>query len=473
MKRQSHYPNSLTNPSEITKIQGGRMNQKELFRLIGLAMIASMLLMACQPAAVMPTATSAAAAEKVVVEWWFDISNKEDMAAYQKGVDAFNHSQDRIELKIVPGQTDESFITAINGNKAPDLYLTWDGSEPLGTWAENGLLRSFDEYIKADNYDMTAFHPRGVAMGQYDGKTYGMPWQLDLMMFFWNKQQFKEAGLDPDTPPTTLEEVYDLAPKLTQMNASGKITRLGFLPATGPARVMAWLSLWGPSLYDPATKKITADDPKMIAAMAELQKSWNLYGDPAKIDEFTATLGNSLSPDDPFLKGQISMMIDGDWRTGYEARYTQNKFGTDFGVAPIPVPASLKDRYGSSYYFGMLFVMPHNSPHPAETWEAIKFLQKYDTDVTIIRDMWNLPVNKKALSDKTLRDNMPGWYVAADTLLNNQDKQFGLPVTPVTSQLSAAIKANLDLVKHNQMTPEEAAKAINETVQAELEAIGK
>jgi multiple sugar transport system substrate-binding protein len=458
---------------------------KRLYILVGLVICASMLLAACQPATATPPpaqpttapseptveATIAAPAEKVVIEWWFNISNEEDMKAYQKGVDAFNNSQDRIELKIVPGQTDETFVTAINGNQAPDLFLTWDGSEPIGTWAENGLLATFDDLIQRDNFDMSLFHPAGVALGQYKGMTYGMPWQLDQIMFFWNKQQFRDAGLDPDKAPTTLEEVYALAPKLTQYDAAGNITRLGMLPIKPGSRKMAWMSLWGPSLYDATTNKITADDPKMIASMTELQKLWNLYGDPAKVDEFMATLGDALSPDDPFLKGQVSMMLDGDWRTGYEVRYTDNVYGVDFGVAPIPVPASMPERYGANYYYGMCLVTPYNAPHPEETWEAIKYLLSYDVDVMIIRDMWNLPVNIKALEEPTLRDNMPGWSVSADNLKNNEDKQWGLPVTAITSQLKQAIMANLDLVSHNKLTPQEAAKAINEVVQPELDAV--
>jgi len=169
------------------------------------------------------------------------------MKAYIAGVDAFNASQDKIDLVIVPGQNNDAFITAITGNTAPDLFITWDGGEPLGTWAQNGLIQPLDQYIAADNIDLTKFHDASVAMGTYNGKVYGVPWQADIVLLFYNKKQFKEAGLDPDKPPTTWAEAMAMGQKLTLKDASGKITRMGLQPPTWFGPITASCARGNPS----------------------------------------------------------------------------------------------------------------------------------------------------------------------------------------------------------------------------------
>jgi multiple sugar transport system substrate-binding protein len=270
-----------------------------------------------------------------------------------------------------------------------------------------------------------------------------------------------------------MDELISYAGKLTVKDANGKITRMGFLPPNWFGPFYSVMCYWKPefiNMIDMANKKVVADQPGIIESFAVLQKLWNIYGDPAIVDEYMATLGNGLSPDDPFLTGKVSMLFDGDWRNGYESRYTDNKFNVDYGMVPIPAPAGMENNYGASYFFGMNFLMPYNAPHPEEAWEAVKFLTSYPIDVKIIEEMWNNPVNKKALDDPSLRA-MPGMEVQLDSLKTNQGKMCYLPVTPVTGQLSAAIQQQVDLLVHNKLTPEEAAKAINEAVQPELDAL--
>ena len=421
-----------------------------------------------------PAATAAApttavgSSDRIPVEMWVDIANDLDLKAYQLGVDAFNKSQNKIELKIVQGQGNDAFLTAVTGNNAPDIYITFDGSEPLGTWAQSGLLMPFDDLIAQDKLDMNQFLKPSVDLGRYNGKLYGIPWQFDTLLLFYNRQHFTEAGLDPDKPPQTLNELYQTAKKLTKYDSNNNISRLGFMPPKGSMAWYSWIALFDGKLYDDANKKITAGDPGMIAAMTSLKEAWNLYGDPAKVDTFSSGLGGGLTPDDPFLKGQVSMTIDGDWRIGYQLRYTKNQYGKDYGVTTIPYPDGKPEKVGTSAFFGMLFVVPHNAPHQREAWEAIKYFQDYNLGVLVTKSMYNLPQQRAALQDKQLLE-IPGFAVPMTNAAKNADKLWSLPVTPVTGQMANAINQEFDLVVHNKKSPEEAAQAINDAVQPELD----
>lgn len=80
-----------------------------------------------------------------------------------------------------------------------------------------------DQLLKSGIYT-----PYVVSYMTYDGKTYGIP-MLDgsLASLYYNKAMFKEAGLDPNKPPATFEEVMAAAQKLVKYDASGNITRSG------------------------------------------------------------------------------------------------------------------------------------------------------------------------------------------------------------------------------------------------------
>ena len=69
---------------------------------------------------------------------------------------------------------------------------------------------------------------------QTGGKTWGIPFQRSTMVLYWNKELFKEAGLDPNKPPATWAEMLAFAQKLTKRDASGNVTQWGVqIPSSG------------------------------------------------------------------------------------------------------------------------------------------------------------------------------------------------------------------------------------------------
>ena len=471
---------------------------KFLARMLGLVIALSMALSACTPAAtppaaeepeqvqptsapeqpdVEPTAVEATTAAdvppaegKTRIEVWWDISNEKDVEAYQKAFDEFNNSQDKIEAVIVKGQNNDAFTTAVTGNNAPDLYITWDGSEIVGTWAHNEMLAPFDNYITRDSISMDPFVASSVNLGYYNGKYYGMPWQSDTILLFYNKHHFEEAGLDPENPPKTLDELIAAAEKLTQYDENGNITRMGLTPPTWFGPWYTQLAFYRPDMLDEENNKVTLNTPEMTAGIQDIKRIWDIYGDPENADKFMSGLGNGLSPDDPFLTGQVSMVIDGDWRMGYEVRYTDNVYGEDFAAVTVPYPNGKEDFAGASYYFGMLFVMPHNAPHPEEAWEFVKFMNQASTDIMVSEGMWNLPFTKEGLQSPVLHA-MPGFSVPLNNVLENEDKMYNLPVFPATVKLSDELAAAIDLIVHNKSEISDALIAAEEAVQSELDAV--
>ena len=83
------------------------------------------------------------------------------------------------------------------------------------------------------------------------GQTYGIPFQRSTIVLYWNKAAFKEAGLDPEKPPTNWNEMRDMAAKLVKKDAAGNVPRWGVMvPSTGYPYWM-FQALWVPERPGP------------------------------------------------------------------------------------------------------------------------------------------------------------------------------------------------------------------------------
>ena len=81
---------------------------------------------------------------------------------------------------------------------------------------------------------LESFFPAFMLNSQTGGKTWGIPFQRSTIVLYWNKELFKEAGLDPNKPPATWAEMLDYAQKLTKRDASGNVTQWGVqIPSSG------------------------------------------------------------------------------------------------------------------------------------------------------------------------------------------------------------------------------------------------
>ena len=81
---------------------------------------------------------------------------------------------------------------------------------------------------------LKSFFPAFMMNSQTGGKTWGVPFQRSTVVLYWNKELFKEAGLDPNKPPATWAEMLAYAQKLTKRDAAGNITQWGMqVPSSG------------------------------------------------------------------------------------------------------------------------------------------------------------------------------------------------------------------------------------------------
>ncbi|TEU19193.1 MAG: ABC transporter substrate-binding protein, partial [Anaerolineales bacterium] len=92
---------------------------------------------------------------------------------------------------------------------------------------DSGAIVPMYGFIERDNYDLSDFEQRIIDYYSVQNKFYSMPFNVSNPILYYNKKAFEEVGLDPDSPPRTLQEVREYSEKLIERDAGGNVTRSG------------------------------------------------------------------------------------------------------------------------------------------------------------------------------------------------------------------------------------------------------
>ena len=216
------------------------------------------------------SANKAKKGEAVELTFWngFTASDGEILKGI---VDDFNKTNDKkitIKMDVMSwANFNEKLPTAITSKTAPDFVAMNYGD--LANYVANGALQSVDDFWKYDGVDKDNFTKTSISLGAIDGKQWFIPMQVQGMYTFWNKDLFKAAGLDPETPPKTWEELAQIAPKLT--NSSKNVSGFVF-NKDGSAPLYNWILANGGSLVNADYTKSTFASPQTLEVLKTIQK---------------------------------------------------------------------------------------------------------------------------------------------------------------------------------------------------------
>jgi len=158
--------------------------------------------------------------------------------AINRIVTAFNSSQNKIKVEAIFQGTYDDLLaklnTALASNAAPALVQVYDIGQRY--MYDSGQVVPMQAFIDRDKFNTSDFEPAVINYYKYQDKLQSMPWNASSSILFYNKDAFKEVGLDPEKPPVTFTEVADAAKKLTKKDASGATVRFGFGPS-----IYGWL----------------------------------------------------------------------------------------------------------------------------------------------------------------------------------------------------------------------------------------
>jgi sn-glycerol 3-phosphate transport system substrate-binding protein len=250
-------------------------------------------------------------------------------------------------------------MTAMKGGQPPQLSVMQ--STDLFTLMDQNAIVPLDDLV-ADKAWFKSFYPAFMANGQTEGKTWSIPFQRSTIVLYWNKDAFKEAGLDPEKAPKSWDEMAEMGKKLVKKDASGNVTRWGVeIPTTGYAYWMlqALAIENGQKLMNEAGTEVYLTAPKTVASLdywVDLSRKQAVM--PAGSIDW-ATLRTD------FLEGKTAMM----WHTTGNLTAVKDGAKFNFGVAMLPA----KEQRGSPTGGGSFYVF--KSATPEQQKAAVKFIQ--------------------------------------------------------------------------------------------------
>ena len=313
-------------------------------------------------AVMMGMAVPATAQDPIEIEYW--------QYFFQGRVDAIDDLIEQFEAEnpgIVVNHTHFPYAdyrtriaAAVPAGEGPDVIQMFYGWVP--GYLEAGLLQPLpEEYFPLQELEDEYFDI--VQAMVYDGQLYAVPTAVRSLALFWNKRMFEEAGLDPETPPATLQEMVDYAVALTERDGGGNLTAVGLTMAMTGQDHHWWREVlvrqFGGQPYSDDGRTVTYNDEAGAAALQYYIDMIQEHG--------VSDIGFMDEPQAAFRAGRGGMHIDGSFRLG-ALRDTR---GLDWGVGELPANAD-GDRYNfSSYWVNGITTTPQGEEFDA----AARFLQ--------------------------------------------------------------------------------------------------
>ncbi|MGD6801195.1 ABC transporter substrate-binding protein [Rossellomorea vietnamensis] len=309
---------------------------------------------------------------KKVVDFWTFWGSETRKPMIEKIIKDFNESQDEIVVKhtYLPwGDIWTKNLASIAAGDPADVIINDINS--VAQRAENEQVEDLSEYFGEDFKEQ--YYPHLWDTVEYEGKPYAVPFNTDTRMLFYNKEAFKEAGLDPEQPPKTWKELEEYAQKL-DVKDGDRYERVGFYPLWGSIGANSWMvnADEGQKLVEDG--EVFINTPRKVEAV-EWIKSWKDRIGDKTVQSFQAEFGSEQS--NPFISGKVAMWVNvGNF-------YTQIKeFGQDMDFGVAPVPAFDEDSKPWSDGGGFVAEIPKGADNPEAAAEFIKYLtgeeaQKY------------------------------------------------------------------------------------------------
>ena len=369
-------------------------------------------------------------AQDIVLKFWDNQQTESGLSKYQQdAVELFEAENPgiKVEVTTIPyPEYQQRLLTAVQGGNAPDVSTVdqiW-----VAAFAQAGAIEPLDEQAAKAGVSADTFFPGAWVSANYDGKLWGIPFNVDVWQFsFYNDDLIKAAGIDPASL-ATFEGLKAAGEKLTDA-ANGKYG-IGLFAHKGEDTVVVMdsfiFSNGGKVLNDDGTCGLTSDES--VGALAYLQ-SIAPYAPEG--------IANASSGDmrELFLNGSLAIEF---WPALEQPTLIQSGLNWDFVNGTAPEGKTPIGTYG-----GWNLVVYKDSPHKEAAWKFIEFLTREDVNGQVV-DL--IPANVKA-AEAFLQENRKGPERIMEQLSNAAPRPLSpryLEVSDIQVTLAQDVFAGMD-----------------------------
>lgn len=295
---------------------------------------------------------------------------------------------------------------------------------------EQDLVVAFEDIDGVNPDWLDSFYPALMANSRIEGKTWGIPFQRSTIVAYYNKEKFREAGLDPESPPATWDELISMGKALTKDGTYGLM-----IPSTGyPYWMFQALAIQNGKEVMSSDGLTTYFDDDAVVDTLEFWQS--LSQEHGIMPTGTVEWGTLRQA---FLEGQTAMM----WHSTGNLTAVKNNASFDFGVAELPANV----RPGSPTGGGNFYVFKDTSPEEkAAALKLIEFMTAPEQAATWSIKTGYMGVSPAAYETEALKaytEEFPPALVARNQLENAVAEFSTFETARVREGLNNAIQAAL------------------------------
>ncbi|WP_261130892.1 ABC transporter substrate-binding protein [Bacillus sp. Marseille-Q3570] len=407
--------------------------------LMSILLITALIISGCK------SAETSEEGEQVEIEFWtMQLSPTFD--DYINGVIAdFEEENPNIKVKWVDvpwADTEKKILAAVASKTAPDVANL--NPQFASKLAELDALINMDEVVSEEKKNE---YFEGVwKSNTFDGKTFGIPWYLSSQVTMYNTDIFKEAGLDPDSPPKTFDELKDVAK--TIKDETGKYA---FFPPLDASHLLETLVMMDVDLTNEDMTKAAFNTPEGIKAFEFFV---DLYQDDL-IPREVLTEGHGKAID-MYQAGQLAILASGPQ---FLNKVEEN--APDILKATKSGP-QITGASGKKNTAAMNLVVPKQSEHQEEAVKFSLFITNAENQVEFDKIVPILPSIESALDDPYFNElpEDPTPIDEARIVSAEQLKESEVLVPPMENyeELKTSINEALHAAMLGKMTPEEAVE---------------
>lgn len=334
----------------------------------------------------------ATSGEEVTLQLWSGDTTPQTLEFNERLLAAFAEKNPNIKVEITPVSSTISDVEAkLNAAVLSDTYpdvlqvvLAMVGSR--GSLGDFEKLQPYvDSWAEKDDLFDTAYD-----MGKYQGEQIALGVFPNPQIYVFRKDSFLEAGLDPENPPATWEELRDAAEKLTKREGD-KVVFAGLdVPAVDSSLVFTepYMRSAGSLVIDEINLKPSFTDEGAIRALS-------FIGELAAMN-ISIPHDQQKGEERPFMNGMaaISNITPGQVRQFQEAH-------PDVELGYLPVLSMDGSNPGTSFCGYQLVAMGATSRHKEESWQLIQHMLSNDV-VWDRTETWSNVIVKKSLEEQFL-----------------------------------------------------------------------
>ena len=317
------------------------------------------------------------AESRVTLEFW-ELSVGEGLM--RSLLDKFERQNPHIRVEFQQLSWDyglDKIITSIAADNAPDVVEL--GTDWVPQFSAAGVLQDLTQPLTPLKDQFFLWEPV-----TYEGRLYGIPWLAGTRILFYNRELFAQAGLDPDRPPATWDELREAAKAVDALGPEFYGIGLHVGEAYAPWQQFlpfAWGN--GGQVLDPDWKRSLLAEPPVVEALTFYHslKPYALVERQPQVNQL-------------FAEGRVGIQISGSWNFALIPRLNPT---LNYGVSLLPKPAAHRGT-PASFAGGEVLVILESSKHSQAALKLIRFLAEEEQAMMIVEAQRNIvPAARSAM----------------------------------------------------------------------------